>query len=113
MVAIQFKDPESRLEALRNLIDPPRFDDFCRRVSAVVRRSFQEERENKLVIIPTTESEIRRRASIVYDWYSRLRNDFGYSHFKAMDFMGRGLQSEIRKENWTPPPAGASWADPQ
>lgn len=109
MPAIHFKEPGARLATLKGLIEAPKFDAFCVRVSNIVQQSFRSEQVGKLVVLPVTQAEIKRRAMIVYEWYIRLRCDFKYSHFKALDFMNKGLEAELMQIDWEPPPAEQSW----
>ena len=109
---------DQRARVFKELIDPAKLPETMRRFSDIVKASFVDDR-TRIIINPyaikndPTQAEIRRRANIVYDWFTRLRGDMHYSMPKTMDLLPTALRETLDGNSWDPPPASRAWAGDQ
>lgn len=103
-------------DLLRDMVKSrPLLEKIHRRVTDCVRESFASRRRSSGIVLPSevvTDTEIRRRVNICFDWFMRLRQDCGYSAEKALDHLGLALSAELDGTDFEPPPADGAWGVP-
>ncbi len=83
-----------------------------KRVTQIVSNSFREDahREGKNVSqLKITQSEVKRRADIVGNWY-RAMTEMGLSSPNTIEHLARALRVELDGGTFTPPTPGKMWA---
>lgn len=77
----------------------------------IVSNSFQEDalREGWTRVV-MTQTEVRDRTNIAYDWFISLRKEYGYSTDRALDVLPRAIRSTLDRDDWKPPPKDRGWS---
>jgi hypothetical protein len=91
--------------------DPEKFRRAMRRFMLILEQSFTVDARMHGASFAQrhkTDSEIKRRANILGDWYRRLRN-LGYGHIQTMDELPKALRAALDGESYTPPERSRLW----
>ncbi len=99
---------------LIELLDPKHRLMVEKRIIMIVAGSFeQDERRAAKALIKApmpTQSEVRRRTNIVYNWLGVMRNDFDYSIFRTLDCLPHALRATLDGQGYEPAPANTAWS---
>jgi hypothetical protein len=105
-----------KLEIISKLLDPHQMRAVEVVVTRIVANSFHQDAARGGLQgrikgeLRATEAEIRRRASICWDWFTAMRAECGFSTQHALDLLPAALRAELDGVPWIPPPPERSWS---
>lgn len=106
-----------KLEVIAKLLDPHQMRAVEIAVTRVVANTFHEDASKGAGLqgriageVRATEAEVRRRASLAWDWFVTMRAECGFSTQHALDLLPAAVRSELDGVPWIPPPPDRAWS---